>query len=114
MKRTYLNYILSGVGGFLLAWLLFAFTPAKALLPGYLGVHAKRDAIQNAIKIDSLENLLTRWELYVDNLQKALSGEKGFSGDSLLIKSGTEYLTDLAAEEAARQDSLLKETVKPE
>ena len=40
---------------------------------------------RNAIKIDSLENVITRWELYTENLKKVLSGEEGFTGDSLLL-----------------------------
>ena len=50
---------------FTLAWCLIAFTPMKTLIPGYPDARTKYDAIQNAIRIDSLENVITKWELYL-------------------------------------------------
>ena len=37
---------------------LVAYTPIRTLIPGYPDAHSKREAISNAIKIDSLENVM--------------------------------------------------------
>lgn len=112
MKNTVRQNIVTAIITFAASYCLFAFTPLRATLPWNPGAHARRDAIRNAIMIDSLENIITRWELYTDNLRRSLAGEEGFSADSLLIKSGKEYLTGIDAAEAARKDSLLKEAVR--
>ena len=43
---------------------LIAFTPLRTFIPGYPDAHSKRVAIQNAMRIDSLESVIYRWELY--------------------------------------------------
>ena len=56
----------------LLAWSVISFTPLRTTVPGYPDAHFKRGAIANAIKIDSLENEMTRWALYAGNLSRIL------------------------------------------
>ena len=68
----------------------------------------------NAIKIDSLENVMTRWELYAENLSRVLTGEEKADYDSLVRIGTTRYLSDKSAAELARRDSLLRETVQKE
>ena len=58
------------VVSFLLLFALIALTPLKSWVPGYPDAHFKRDAIANAIKIDSLENEMFRWSLYAENLSR--------------------------------------------
>lgn len=93
---------------------VIAFTPLRTTIPGYPDAHSKRVALANAIKIDSLESSITRWELYAKNLSRVLSGEETLSVDSLLNGGATGYLERKSAEELARQDSLLKATVAAE
>ena len=97
-----------------LAWSLIAFTPLRTSIPGYPDAHFKRDAIANALKIDSLENEMTRWALYAGNLKRVLSGEQTLTIDSVLMDNTPKYLRKLADEELARQDSLLRGTVARE
>ena len=47
-----------------------AFTPIRTFIPGYPDARSKRAAIQNAIRVDSLENVILRWELYSENLKR--------------------------------------------
>ena len=54
---------------------IIAFTPVKTFIPGYPDARSKRTAIQNAIKVDSLERVIYRWELYSENLNRAVSGK---------------------------------------
>lgn len=93
---------------------VIAFTPLRTTIPGYPDAHSKRVALANAIKIDSLESSITRWELYAKNLSRVLSGEETLSVDSLLNGGAAGYLERKSAEELARQDSLLKATVAAE
>ncbi|MBQ7622178.1 MAG: hypothetical protein IJS66_00370 [Bacteroidales bacterium] len=65
---------------------LVAFTPLRTTIPGYPDPHFRREAVLNAIKIDSLENAIARWEIYAGNLSRVLAGDKTISLDSLLTE----------------------------
>ena len=95
----------------LLAWSLIAFTPLRTTIPGYPDDHFKRGAIANALKIDSLENEMTRWALYAGNLSRILAGEETLGADSLLTSNTKEYLRRLSDAEIIRGDSLLRSSV---
>ena len=95
-------------------YLLFAFTPLRTTIPGYPNAHSKRDAVANAIRIDSLESTITRWELYADNLGRVLAGEQTLNLDSIIKGNTTRYLQSKTLEELQRQDSILRETVRQE
>lgn len=93
---------------------IIAYTPVRTFVPGYPDARSKRAAIQNAITIDSLENVIFRWELYSENLRRAVEGEEPIKIDSL-INARTQSNTSAPDMEAiARQDSLLREHVKEE
>ena len=92
---------------------IIAFTPVRTFVPGYPDARSKRAAIQNAITIDSLENVIFRWELYSENLRRAVEGLEPIKIDSLITaKNRDAESLDMA--EIARQDSLLREHVKEE
>jgi hypothetical protein len=93
---------------------LIAFTPVKTFIPGYPDARSKREAIQNAIKIDSLENVIYKWGLYSENLKRVLEGSAPVKIDSLVNAGMNEVgrKTDMA--DIQRQDSLLREKVKEE
>ena len=91
-----------------------AFTPVRTFIPGYPDAHTKRAAIQNAIKIDSLESVIYRWELYSENIKRVVEGKEPLKIDSLINNVQT---TKASSEEVAalqKQDSLLREEVKKE
>ena len=90
-----------------------AFTPIRTFIPGYPDARSKRAAIQNAITIDSLENVIFRWELYSENLRRAVEGVEPVKIDSL-IKTQKSRTTAIDMETIARQDSLLRKHVKEE
>ena len=118
-KFTKLNVLIYAITSIVvllaLAWCLIAFTPIKTLIPGYPDARSKYDAIQNAIRIDSLENVITKWELYSENLRRVVDGEEPLKIDSL-IKAGN------AAKEADAKrmaelnlkDSMLRKEVAAE
>ena len=98
----------------LIAYLLFAFTPLRTTIPGDPNAHSRRVAVANAIKIDALENAVSRWNLYAESLSRVLTGEANIDLDSLVRTSTARYLSDKDRAELARRDSLLQETVQKE
>lgn len=96
-------------------WCLIAFTPLKTFIPGYPDARTKHDAIQNAIRIDSLENVITKWELYSENLRRVVEGEEPLKIDSLMAaRKQTREITDKDRAGLAMKDSLLRKEVAAE
>ena len=93
---------------------IIAFTPVKTFIPGYPDARSKREAIQNAIKIDSLENVIYKWGLYSENLKRVLEGASPVKIDSLVNASMNEAGRTADMADIHRQDSLLREKVKEE
>lgn len=89
---------------------LVAFTPLRTFIPGYPDAYSKRAAIQNAIKVDSLETVILRWELYSQNLKRVLIQEEPIRLDSIL----TIDAASLKTEADMAKDSLLRNMVKEE
>jgi murein DD-endopeptidase MepM/ murein hydrolase activator NlpD len=97
--------------GAALVWCLIAFTPLRATIPGYPDARTRNMAVQNALKIDSLERMITRWDLYAENLRRVVEGEEPLNIDSVLrVKAPVDSLpADAAA--LAQRDSLLRQEV---
>lgn len=93
---------------------IIAFTPVRTFIPGYPDARSKRAAIQNAITIDSLENVIFRWELYSENLRRTVEGEEPVKIDSMITAKSIADGKVLDMAVIARQDSLLREHVKEE
>lgn len=106
--------ITAGVVFIAVIYCIIAFTPVRATIPGYPDSHSRKDAITNAIKIDSLESLITRWELYSENLARVVAGEEIVSLDSLVSEGRVKFLKNKSIEELSRQDSILREIVQQE
>ena len=97
--------------GAALVWCLIAFTPLRATIPGYPDARTRNMAVQNALKIDSLERMITRWDLYAENLRRVVEGEEPLNIDSVLrVKAPVDSLpADAAA--LSQRDSLLRQEV---
>lgn len=97
-----------------LVYSITAYTPVRTFIPGYPDAHSKREAIQNAIKVDSLERVIFRWEMYSENLKRVLAGEEALKIDSILIN--TRKPSDAKADVSGlmKQDSLLRQNVMEE
>ncbi len=98
----------------LLIYSLIAFTPIRTFIPGYPDAKAKRAAIRNAIRIDSLETIVSKWEFYSENLKRILDGEEPVRIDSLVMKYAAENKREFSEEELKRRDSILRSNVKRE
>ena len=85
------------------AFLIVAFTPLRTFIPGYPDEMSKRTAVQNAIKIDSLETKMIQWELYVENLKRVIAGDEPVNIDSLVRLSEAASADCLAGKAADGQ-----------
>lgn len=93
---------------------VIAFTPIRTLIPGYPDARSKHDAIKNAITIDSLENVLTKWELYSENLRRVVDGQEPLKIDSLMEVRKNPAAEAGDSRELAEKDSLLRKEVANE
>lgn len=112
------RFLTASVSAIVLVCLLFfiitAYTPVRTLIPGYPDARAKRAAIQNAIKIDSLEMLVSRWELYSENMKRILSGQEPLRIDSLIMQMAGQDKKTLSEKKIREQDSILRMNVTKE
>ena len=93
---------------------LIAFTPLRTFIPGYPDAMSKRAAIQNTIKIDSLERVIFRWELYSENLRRVVEGQEPYRIDSLIKLSHAHKADKEEMKRYLRQDSILRNEVQKE
>ena len=98
----------------LLIYSLIAFTPIRTFIPGYPDAKAKRAAIRNAIRIDSLETIVSKWEFYSENLKRILDGEEPVRIDSLVLQYASENKSEFSEEELKKRDSVLRSNVRKE
>jgi hypothetical protein len=69
---------------------IIAFTPLREFIPGYSSSKLKRDAMELALKSDSLSTALKKNEAYIQSIKKVLIGEleyAKFSKDSILASA---------------------------
>ncbi len=93
---------------------LVAYTPIRTLIPGYPDAHSKGEAIRNAIKIDSLENVICRWELYSENLRRVVLGEETLDLQSLLSTADSSAARPVQAAPATGSEEEFREMVTDE
>lgn len=97
-----------------LTYCAIAYTPIRTFIPGYPDARSKRAAIQNAIKVDSLERVISRWELYSENLKRVVEGKTPVRIDSIVKASEKSSETTADPLQIQKQDSLLREQVREE
>ncbi len=88
---------------FLIASLIIAFTPLRNYLPGYMNSEVRRQIVDNALRLDSLQNLLDRQSLYILNIQDIFSGQ---------VKIDT--IANIDSLTTMREDSLMQRTQREE
>ncbi len=91
--------------------MLISFTSLREFIPGYPSAQSRQDLIQNAIKIDSLQQEVNIWRLYLENIQRITAGEKPLGIDSLLNLRSNADSTALPEGDYAKDDSLLRAAV---
>ncbi|MEG0453984.1 MAG: M23 family metallopeptidase [Bacteroides sp.] len=84
---------------FLIAAVIIAYTPLRNYLPGYMNSEVRAQIVENALRVDSLQKLLDRQNLYVMNIQDIFNGK--VSVDTV---QSIDSLTNM------REDSLMERT----
>ena len=59
---------------FLIAASIIAFSPLKNYLPGYMNSEVRAQVVTNALRADSLQQMLQRQQLYIMNIQDIFRG----------------------------------------
>lgn len=68
---------------FLFTALLMVYTPLRNYLPGYMSNQLRATIMENALQIDSLEQMAEQQRLYIANVQDIVAGRK--SADSVYV-----------------------------
>jgi Membrane proteins related to metalloendopeptidases len=93
--------------------LLISYTPLREFIPGYPNAQDRKNIIENAIKIDSLQNEVEIWKYQLINIQRITKGQEPLNLDSLLnVSKKTDTLkliTNFLKEDSILRAMVLKE-----
>ena len=113
-----INLISSSLFAFLLllsiTFLLIYFTPLKEYFRGYTSVELRENAVENSMKLDSLENLYIIQSSYINSLRDLLSGNISFEDLDRYDENIENNIVELEIIETNRDDSLLRAMVEEE
>ena len=112
------NLVASSLFAFLLllstSFILIYVTPLKEYFRGYTSIELRENAVENSMKLDSLENLYLAQSNYIKSLKNILSGNVSFDE----IKENTSSLetnqVELEIVKTNKEDSLLRALVDEE
>lgn len=90
---------------------IIAYTPLKEFIPGYPDGSEKQAAIDNKVKLDSLENELVKYDKYLFNLYTILNG--GVPVDSTIQLNTSGDYKNITFQKS-EQDSLLRLKIEKE
>lgn len=88
---------------FLIAASIITFTPLRNYLPGYMNSEVRSQIVNNALRVDSLQQVLGKQNLYIMNIQDIFSGKVRIDSVQTL-----DSLTE------ARHDTLMERTKREE
>lgn len=88
---------------FAISALIVSFTPLRNYLPGYMNSEVRTQVVENALRADSLSQLVERQNLYIMNIQDIFRGE---------VKTDTIHSMDSLT--ILRNDSLMERTQREE
>ncbi len=60
---------------FLISATIIVFTPLRNYLPGYMNSEVRAQVVTNALRADSLQQVVTRQNMYIMNIQDIFSGK---------------------------------------
>lgn len=88
---------------FMIAAGIITFTPLRNYLPGYMNSEVRAQVVDNALRVDSLQQVLDRQNLYIMNIQDIFSG-----------KVAVDTVHTLDSLTAVRKDTLMERTQREE
>ncbi len=92
--------------------LLISYTPLREFIPGYPNAQTRRAIVQNALKVDSLEQAVRMWDFHLNNIQLIVTGQEPLRPEDLLSSASTDSTVTVSFTSAvSKEDSLLREEV---
>ena len=94
---------------------LIFFTQLKEYVPGYSSLELLKSSTELSFKTDSMENVISINDQYINSIKKVLSGELdtiAFNRDSILNEINKDKLTSELS--PSREDSLLRKYIEEE
>ena len=93
--------------------ILIAFTPLRELIPGYPDKQTSRTIVSNALRADSLEQVIEKWDLYLTNMQRVLDDNAPIDFDSMFATpTDSLYASSKGASTRSKEDSLMRLEVR--
>ncbi len=116
LRLSQLNvFVIIGISSLvliLLVIMLIAFTPLKEFIPGYANVNVRKQGVENFLKSDSIEVVLTENNLYIDNIKHIIQGKPITFDDKTYIDSTVNYAA--IRNEPIEEDSVLRSMIETE
>ena len=96
------------------SFIVIYFTPLKEYFRGYTSIELRENAIENSMKLDSLENLYLAQSNYIKSLKNILSGNVSFEEINENTSSLETNQVELEIVKTNKEDSLLRALVDEE
>tara|TARA_B100000989_G_scaffold183497_1_gene138095 strand:- start:2489 stop:3346 length:858 start_codon:yes stop_codon:yes gene_type:complete len=113
-----LNMLISSFFAFLLilsaSFLLIYFTPLKEYFRGYTSVELRQNAVENSMKLDSLESLYIVQSNYINSIKDLLSGNISYEELDENLSGNENNVAELEIVDTNQDDSLLRALVEEE
>lgn len=94
--------------------LLISYTPLREFIPGYPNAQTRNAIVQNALKVDSLEQAVKLWDFQLNNIQRIVTGQKPLELENVSATTDTSKTITLKRT-GSKEDSILrKEVIKQE
>ena len=118
LSSSSLNLAVSSFIAFLFvlsaSFLLIYFTPLKEYFRGYTSLELRQNAVENSMKLDSLESLYITQSNYINSLKDLLSGNISFEELDENLSSNENSFNELEIVATNQEGSLLRALVEEE
>ena len=118
LSSSSLNLAVSSFIAFLFvlsaSFLLIYFTPLKEYFRGYTSLELRQNAVENSMKLDSLESLYITQSNYINSLKDLLSGNISFEELDENLSINENSFNELEIVATNQEDSLLRALVEEE
>ncbi len=118
LSSSSLNLAVSSFIAFLFvlsaSFLLIYFTPLKEYFRGYTSLELRQNAVENSMKLDSLESLYITQSNYINSLKDLLSGNISLEELDENLISNENGFNELEIVATNQEDSLLRALVEEE
>jgi murein DD-endopeptidase MepM/ murein hydrolase activator NlpD len=96
-----------------ITYAILAWTPARNLIPGYPNAASKKAAVENKMRMDSLEREMAVWNMQLTNIKHIVKGEEPILHDSIMTaRKESEKVDEKNVKAYADGDSALRAEVR--